>query len=334
MLVSIAMAVYNGGEYLQEAVDSILNQSYREIEVIIVDDGSKDNSREILDQIRDERVKIIHLEKNQGAANALNIAIERARGEWIAIHDADDISYPNRIEEQVKFIVENPGLVAVGSFIECIGDNEASTTQAGLKGLENFINRSQTTEEIKQQLCSACPLTHGTMFFSKKAFYEVGKYNSDLKITYDYELWTRLILKGPILKIPNKLYKYRVYSNSLTNKNLSLTIRESFRTCAKYIRKNCYQTQKSRPTMVLFGLEKSSLEFAKEAKGHLKIVKIINKRKRNYLKKLIKMFNDKELAGVVILSSYKFKRETHRYLLENGMELNKNLFVYWVWWKE
>ena len=84
MLVSVVMAVYNGEKFLQKAIDSILAQSYQEIEVIVVNDGSIDTTKKILDQVEDERVRIIHLERNQGAANALNIAIDNAMGQWIA----------------------------------------------------------------------------------------------------------------------------------------------------------------------------------------------------------------------------------------------------------
>ena len=108
MLVSVVMAVYNGEKFLQKAIDSILAQSYQEIEVIVVNDGSIDTTKKILDQVEDERVRIIHLERNQGAANALNIAIDNAMGQWIAIHDADDISYSNRILEQVRFLRKIP----------------------------------------------------------------------------------------------------------------------------------------------------------------------------------------------------------------------------------
>lgn len=330
MLVSVVMAVYNGEKFLQKAIDSILAQSYQEIEVIVVNDGSIDTTKKILDQVEDERVRIIHLERNQGAANALNIAIDNAMGQWIAIHDADDISYSNRILEQVRFLKENPQLVAVGSFIDCIDENEKPIIDGDFKGLDRFINRKKSWKEISTEFYSACPLTHGTMVFSKKAFMKVGKYNTNLKITYDYELWTRLILVGPILKVPLKLYKYRVHSNSLTNKNLSLTIKESFYTSSKYIKESCYRNSKLRPTMVIFGPKQSALELSREAKEHLKIKKIISNHSKNYLKQLGEMVKEKKLSGVIVLSSYKHIRKTLRHLKGEGLKLNKNLFVFWL----
>ena len=117
MDVSVVMAVHNGQEYLREAVESVLLQTYTDLELIIVNDASTDKTGEILERINDERVKVIHLAENRGAAAALNLGIEQAKGDWIAIHDADDISYPHRIERQMRYLQDRPGTVAVGSFI-------------------------------------------------------------------------------------------------------------------------------------------------------------------------------------------------------------------------
>ncbi|MEH7375151.1 glycosyltransferase family 2 protein [Neobacillus drentensis] len=120
MKVALVMAIYNGEEYLQETIDSILSQTYQPLEIIFVNDGSTDSTSKILDAIDDPRVKIIHLEGNKGVANGLNVGISQTEAEWIAIHDADDLSLPQRIEEQVNNIKANPHVVAVASFIECI----------------------------------------------------------------------------------------------------------------------------------------------------------------------------------------------------------------------
>ncbi|MBT2701634.1 glycosyltransferase family 2 protein [Bacillus sp. ISL-40] len=102
MLFSVVMAVYNGEEYLKEAIDSILHQTYKDFEFIIVNDGSSYKTREILNLIEDNRVRVIHLEVNKGLANALNMGIQNANGEWIVRQDADHVSYPHRIIEQAQ----------------------------------------------------------------------------------------------------------------------------------------------------------------------------------------------------------------------------------------
>ncbi|UJF31540.1 glycosyltransferase family 2 protein [Paenibacillus hexagrammi] len=124
MKVSVITAVFNGEAYIQEAIDSILGQTYTDLEYIIVNDGSTDKTREILDRIQDPRVKVIHLPENQGAARCMNLAASHATGEWIAVQDADDISLPRRLELQVEHIRKNPKLVLVGSKIDCISGDE------------------------------------------------------------------------------------------------------------------------------------------------------------------------------------------------------------------
>ncbi|WP_408010794.1 glycosyltransferase family 2 protein [Pseudalkalibacillus sp. A8] len=120
MQISVVMAVYNGKLYVQQAIDSILQQTYRDFEFIIVNDGSTDKTIEILNDIQDPRVRLIHLPQNGGAASALNMGIQNAKGKWIAIQDADDLSCPTRLEDQISYVEEHLGIAAVGTLKKCI----------------------------------------------------------------------------------------------------------------------------------------------------------------------------------------------------------------------
>ncbi|MGI6328194.1 MAG: glycosyltransferase family 2 protein [Dethiobacteria bacterium] len=331
MLVSIVMAVYNGQEYLQDAVDSILRQTYTSFELIIINDASTDRTKEILGLIADKRVKVIHLKENRGAAFALNLGISQAKGKWIAVHDADDLSYPYRIEKQIDYLKQRRNLVAAGSFIECIPGRNDYIPQQNLGGLENLINRVQTSEEIKLELFRTCPLTHGTMIYSKKAFTSLGKYNPVLKISYDYDLWTRLITAGNIEKVPEKLYKYRMHSNSLTTKNQLQNINEMFFSCAKYIRINCYKEHKERPVMLVFGPTYYAQSFSLQTRNNLNVVKIIDQNEINLLPMIINLFKNKKLDGAVILSNFKYRDSVFNYLEKHGLKLNVNFFEFWIW---
>ena len=331
MLVSIVMAVYNGQEYLQEAVDSILCQTYTGFELIIINDASTDRTRELLAQITDKRVKVIHLEENKGAAFALNLGIEKAKGKWIAVHDADDLSYPWRIEKQIDYLNKHRDLVAAGSFIECIPGRKDHIPKQNISGLEKLINRVQTSEEIKLELYRTCPLTHGTMIYSKKAFINLGKYNSDLKISYDYDLWTRLTTVGKIKKIPEKLYKYRMHSNSLTTKNQLQNIKEMFFSCAKYIRNTRYKKHKERPVMLVFGPTYYARNFSLQAKKYLNVVKIIDNNEISLLPLIITLLKQKKLDGVVLLSNFKYRDSVFNYLIKHGLKLNADFFEFWIW---
>ncbi len=329
MAVSVVMAVHNGQEYLREAVESVLLQTYTDLELIIVNDASTDKTGEILERIADERVTVIHLAENRGAAAALNLGIEQAKGDWIAIHDADDISYPNRIERQMRYLQDRPGTVAVGSFIECISGRDHIPPRY-LYGLEQIINRVQSSEEISEELYQTCHLTHGTMLFSKKTFMELGQYDPNLKISYDYDLWTRLVTAGRIEKIPEKLYKYRLHGGSLTKKNPLQNINEMFYISAKYIRRTCYKEKRERPVIAVFGCKVVAGNYVFQARGSLNVVKVIDKKGMSCGPAIVTLLNEKKLDGVVILSKYKKGGKIFKYLKDEGLEPNKNLFLFWA----
>jgi hypothetical protein len=231
----------------------------------------------------------------------------------------------------VSYLHKHPGLVAVGSFIECIRDRDSQIPSQNLRGLERLINRMQTSAEIKSELYRTCPLTHGTMIFSKKAFINLGKYNPNLRVSYDYDLWTRLITLGRIEKFPEKLYKYRMHSNSLTTKYSEQNIKEMFFSCAKYIRHTCYQNKKERPAMVVFGLKTLAENYTLQARNSLNVLKVMDQRDLSYLPGIINFFKRKKLDGAVILSNFRSRDRVFSYLTKNGMELNKNLFEFWIW---
>jgi glycosyltransferase involved in cell wall biosynthesis len=223
--VSIVMAVYNGEKFIEEAIESALTQSYENIELIIVNDGSTDSTREILDKITDERVKIIHLEQNQGAANALNVGIDNAKGFWIAILDADDIYYPTKIEEQVRYSLTHYGVVGIGTMIDCIpGSKEIS--KGYLLGVANGKNSYISSHDIRDGIYWGCPLTHSSMMFRKDTFMQVCGYDTDFKIAYDYDLWLKLSEKGELENIPKVLLSYRLHKQSLSNKDNYATVDE------------------------------------------------------------------------------------------------------------
>src|SRR3989338_10709157 len=120
--ISVIMSVYNGMPYLPEAVKSILNQTYKNFEFIIIDDASTDQSTKYLRFLKDKRIKLIKNSKNLGLAASLNKALKFAKGEYIARMDADDISLPKRFEKQVKFFKKHPSVDICGTWVNLIDD--------------------------------------------------------------------------------------------------------------------------------------------------------------------------------------------------------------------
>lgn len=198
--ISVVMSVYNGEKYLKEAIESILSQSYKDFEFIIINDGSTDNSLNIINEYKqkDPRIKVISRE-NKGLIESLNEGVKMAEGEYIARMDADDVSLSNRLEKQLKYAQE-------GGFVVC------GTWAEGMVYPPNF-------DQIKRFTLLHNPFIHPTVMFRKDVFKKVGGYRKFFKHIEDYELWTRIVFKYKTGNIPEVLLKYRVHEEQITKKN-------------------------------------------------------------------------------------------------------------------
>ena len=206
---SVIMSVYNGEKYLREAIECILNQTFTDFEFIIVNDGSTDNSLEIILSYSDERIKIINNEKNIGLTKSLNKALKQARGEYIARQDADDISLPNRFEEQIMYLEKHPEVVLLGTNAYRIDENgkiiekKVALAKPSLKDLfkENQFN-------------------HGSVMFKKEVIDKIGVYNELFTYSQDYELWLRIAKRCKVRNLTQRLYKLRSHSENIRFMNI------------------------------------------------------------------------------------------------------------------
>jgi glycosyltransferase involved in cell wall biosynthesis len=205
--VTVLMSVYNGEKYLNEAIDSILGQTFKDFEFLIINDGSTDKTAEILKSYNDPRIKIINNEKNIGLTKSLNKGLKLARGEYIARQDADDISCDNRLERQIKFLDKNLDIAIVGT-------NYFRINEKG--DIIQKIKRQEKDKNIKKYLLSGNQLGHGTIMFRKSCFEKVGFYREEFKFAQDYDLVLRFSEKYKLANIPETLYKWRINSNSVS----------------------------------------------------------------------------------------------------------------------
>ena len=201
--VSVIFPAYNAERYLCEAIASILSQTFRNFELIIVDDGSADNTRSIIEDFakKDLRIRPLFNERNRGVVESLNRAIDAAKGKYIARMDHDDISMPERLETQIRFLEEHPEISAVGSNVILIDD----------KGDTIGIRRlPETSEEIAQFLVLGNQLVHPTVMLRREVFDAVSKYKKVLHAE-DYHLWIEMVKKGlKLYNIQTPLMKYRM----------------------------------------------------------------------------------------------------------------------------
>ena len=188
------MSVYNASKFLNEAIESILNQTYKNFEFIIIDDGSTDNSTQIIEKYKkiDERIVFIENEKNVGLTKNLNKAIKLSTSDYIARMDADDISDVKRLEKQIKFLQENKDISIVGSCAKYI--NSKGEVEENIDVPENY-------EEIRNMIYKVNPLIHPSVMFKKEDIISIGMYNEELRKVQDYDLWFRAVANN--LKMHN-----------------------------------------------------------------------------------------------------------------------------------
>ena len=198
--VSVILSFFNDEKYIGEAIKSVLAQTFTDFEFLIINDGSIDGSLEIVKSFVDKRIKIIQNPKNLGFTKSLNIGLTKARGEYVARMDSDDICFPQRFERQVKYLDENLKVVLVGCWVEFIDPDGNST------GIKKFPTKNS---EIKKVLISFLPFRHPTLMIRKKVLDEVGFYDESFVFAQDYELILRIAAKFLVANLPEVLLKYR-----------------------------------------------------------------------------------------------------------------------------
>ncbi len=201
-LVSIIMPVYNGEKYLREAIDSILNQTYRNFEFIIVNDGSIDKSEEIIQSYTDSRIRYFKNEKNIGLDATLNNAFTIAKGEYVARMDCDDLSHHMRLEKQVEFMESHLDYDLVGS--------QYINIDSSRKPCE-IVAQAQDSDEIKYAIQSVNCFCHGSVMFRTSFLRKYSIfYNHEYSPYEDYELWTRIAQMTKVKNLPEVLYAYMI----------------------------------------------------------------------------------------------------------------------------
>lgn len=181
--ISVLLSVYNGGQTIEQAVRSILTQTFEDFELIVINDGSTDSTFSLLEKFQDSRVVIQNISQ-RGLTKALNAGLARCRGEFVARIDADDIALPNRFEQQVAFLNKHQTVGMVGTGYEVLTEN-------GLRK-QATVPLLETDSEIKQVLPKLNPFHHGSVMIRRQILSEAGGYDESFKLAQDYELWLRL----------------------------------------------------------------------------------------------------------------------------------------------
>lgn len=199
-LVSIVIPVHNGERYIKESIDSCLDQTYENIEVIVVDDKSGDGTLDILKEYGD-KITVLPIEKQNGLGNVINIGIRKSKGKYIARMDADDVMYPTRIEKQIEYLESHPNCVAVGGQIDII-DESSNITGHREYAIED--------KDIKKNRFLFQPFAHPAVTLRKSAVEEIGLYPENMWKVEDVKFFLILSTKGEFHNLENTVLKYRM----------------------------------------------------------------------------------------------------------------------------
>lgn len=214
-LISVLMPVYNSEDYLKQAIESILNQTFTNFEFLIFDDGSTDKSKEIILKYaeKDSRIIFFLSPENQGYTKHLNKGLEIAKGKYIARMDSDDICLPNRLQMQVNFMEKNEKVWVLGAS-SLIIDKDAN--EVGIS--------TRITDPEKLYFISFFinPLSHPTVIFRKDQILKIGGYNNAKVPSEDFDLWVKVLGNGKIANLETPLLKYREHGESISSKKKEL----------------------------------------------------------------------------------------------------------------
>jgi hypothetical protein len=229
--VSVLMAVRDGERFLRESLASVFAQSEADLELVVVDDGSTDGSAAILEAQDDPRLVRLANPKPLGLAQALNRALGVARGELVARQDADDVSHPERLERQLRFLRERPELGVLGTWLERI---DAAGRPAGA------LRAPRSHARIAWSLAlGGNPLAHPSVMARRELLERAGGYDARLRVAQDHELWTRLLPRARFANLPEALVRYREHAASLTRtapaEQLAARLRASARLAAELV---------------------------------------------------------------------------------------------------
>lgn len=225
-LVTILMPVHNGAEHLLEALQSLLEQSLEDFELLLVDDASTDNSVALAESIHDPRLRILRSQERVRLSGALNLGLDQAQGRYIARMDADDLCHPDRLLFQAQFMEEHPHVGICGTWIRYFGKSR------------NVLKRPLTHEAICAFTLFDSPFAHPSVFLRRELLEQHQlRFDGSYFPTEDFELWTRLLPLTQAINLPSVLLNYRVHDKSLTGADWSAMDVQAVRVIESQLRK-------------------------------------------------------------------------------------------------
>jgi hypothetical protein len=282
--VTVLMPAHNAAATIAEAARSILAQSWRDLELLVVDDASSDETVSILESLRDPRMRVVRSSERLKLAGALNLGLREARGEYIARMDADDVALPNRLALQIHFMDSHPDIAICGSSVVTFGDAASER-----------LTFPTSPEDVRAFALFNCPFAHPTvmfrreLFLQRELFYDVTYYPTE-----DYDLWSRALRELRGANLPNVLLRYRRHAASLTGALWTQMDRQAARVQARLLGELALphdEQSAQRHRAWATGIIEASLSALRDAEAHFQRILLANKSTM--------IFDSKALARVV-----------------------------------
>lgn len=325
MKVSVLMPAFNAEKYIAGAIESVLGQTYNNIELLIIDDGSTDNTLNIIQDFAksDDRIKMIS-HPNMGMGNSLNKAMTNTQNEWIIRMDADDVMIENRLERQIKFVEENPEIAVASCLVYYIdeGGQIIGRSSSDLKTKQNFEKYLRSNELIG--------LHHPGVIMRRSIVQEVGGYRSQYWPADDLDLWNRIAEKGYLILVQQEhLLKYRIHSSSI-----SVADSKKTRLMVRWLKQNMLLRRQGKPELSFqdFGIiEKERSRFEKLNQDRKYLAKVFYKRTVYYYssRRMIKAIFNSFVCFVLqpIFFIHQFLNKFVLFKLERAKNKPKNQYI-------
>ena len=218
--ISVVMPTFNGENYIEEAINSILGQTFTDFELIIVNDGSMDDTEKIICSYKSEKIRYYSNDKNLGICASYNKLIDLSRGEFIAIAEHDDVSHPQRLERQLCYMRRNPQVGVVSARLRPFSGH---TPSANVCKVHKSIVERRSPERVRRKLFSGTMVAHSVTIFRKNIFIEQGiRYDENLTHAFDVDLFLRISLVTDVIALKDQLLLYRRHENNTSaNKKMN-----------------------------------------------------------------------------------------------------------------
>ena len=216
--VTVLMSVYNSAAYLREAVESMLAQTFINFEFLIINDASTDQSVSILEDYTDDRIRLVHNKNNLGLAHSLNKGLMLAQGKYVARMDADDVSLPNRLEEQVGFMETHPEIGVCGTWLQLIGSNT-----------DRILKHPANDQSIRTYMFKNNAIGHPSAMIRRKVLIDYNLlYNEKFLLAQDYDFWVRMSMYTRLANIQQVHLLYRIHEKQVSRNKLNEQARFAF----------------------------------------------------------------------------------------------------------